>query len=273
MPELPEVENYRRDLNEMLQGRHFVSAYVDWPNQVSTPSVEALKRRLPGQAIESVGRRGKYLLFSLSSGDALLIHLKMSGRLMIEPASAPSDPHAHVIFRLDDEEELRFHDPRKFGRVYLVDDPSEVVGNLGPEPLGDDFTVACFTAMLATRRARLKSLLLNQEFLAGLGNVYADEALHVAGLHPLRTADTLDADDIERLHAAIRSTLQRAIQHRGTSFSWVYRDAFGEPGAYQEQLLVYGRTGELCEQCGTLIERTEVGQRGTHFCPRCQPAP
>lgn len=271
MPELPEVENYRCDLNELLVGRQFTGVYVDWPNQISIPAVDELTRRLPGQTVTSVGRRGKYLLLSLSGGDTLLIHLRMSGRLHVEPASAPADPHAHVVFRLEGGDELRFHDPRKFGRVYLVDDPAEVVGRLGPEPLDEDFTAERFADMLSTRRGRIKPLLLNQAFLAGLGNIYADEALHLAGLHPLRTADTLTPDEIRRLHSAIRSTLQGAIQHRGTSFDQSYRDTRGEPGAYQDRLRVYGRAGEPCHRCGTLIERIVVGQRGTYVCPKCQP--
>ncbi|MFQ5341329.1 MAG: bifunctional DNA-formamidopyrimidine glycosylase/DNA-(apurinic or apyrimidinic site) lyase, partial [Anaerolineae bacterium] len=273
MPELPEVENYRRDLQAMLAGRRITGVSVDWPNQVGAPSVEELARRLPGQTIESIGRRGKYLLFRLSGGDTLLIHLKMSGRLHIEPASAPPDHHAHVVFRLDAGDELRFHDPRKFGRVYLVGGPDEVVGSLGPEPLSEDFSAERFARMLAGRRGRIKPLLLNQTFLAGLGNIYADEALHQAGLHPLRTADTLALDEVARLHTAIQSTLRSAIQQRGTSFDGFYLDARGEPGAYQSRLRVYGRAGEPCRRCGTLIERIVVGQRGTHLCPVCQPAP
>ena len=272
MPELPEVENYRRDLQAMLAGRRITSVFVDWPNQVGTPTIDELAGRLPGQAIESVGRRGKYLLFRLSGVDTLLIHLKMSGRLHVVPASAPPDHHAHVVFRLDAGDELRFHDPRKFGRVYLVRDTDEVLGKLGPEPLDDNFTTEQFAAMLATRRGRIKPLLLNQAFLAGLGNIYADEALHLAGLHPLRTASTLTLDEVERLHAAIQSTLRNAIQHRGTSFDGFFLDARGEPGAYQARLRVYGRAGEPCRRCGTLIERIVVGQRGTHLCPVCQPA-
>lgn len=271
MPELPEVENYKRDLRALLVGRQFTGVYVDWPNQIGTPALDELERRLPGQTVESVSRRGKYLLFRLSGGDTLLIHLKMSGRLYIEPATTPTGSHVHVIFRLDGEDELRFYDPRKFGRVYLVNDPAQVVGDLGPEPLAEDFTVERFADLLASRRGRIKPLLLNQQFLAGLGNIYADETLHQASLHPLRTADTLDADEIERLHAAIQSTLRQAIEQRGTSFSWVYRDAYGEPGAFQSQLQVYDRAGEPCYRCGTPIERIVVGQRGTYLCPCCQP--
>ncbi len=273
MPELPEVESYRRDLSQMLVGRQITSVHVDWPNQVSTPSVEELTRRLSGQTVMSVDRRGKYLLFGLSGGDTLLIHLKMSGRLHIEPVTAPSDSHVHIVFRLDDGNELRFHDPRKFGRVYLVDDPVEVVGKLGPEPLDEDFTIERFAEMLSHRRGRIKPLLLNQTFLAGLGNIYTDEALHMAGLHPLRTANTLEPNEIRKLHAAIRSTLQQAIEHRGTSFDAFYLDTRGERGMYQGQLQVYGRAGRPCYRCGTPIQRTVVAQRGTYFCPACQPQP
>ncbi len=273
MPELPEVENYKRDLAELLVGRPFTGVHVDWPNQIEVPAVAELKRRLPGQIVTAVSRRGKFLQIHMSQGDTLLIHLRMSGRLYVEPASTPRDPHVHVAFELDSDDELRFYDPRKFGRVYLVDDPVTVVGELGPEPLEADFTVERFAELLAGRRGRIKPLLLNQQFLAGLGNIYTDEALYAAGLHPLRTADTLDPDEIARLHQAIRSTLRRAIGHRGTSFSWVYRDAYGEPGSFQEQLQVYGREGEPCPRCGTPIERIIVGQRGTHLCPNCQPAP
>lgn len=273
MPELPEVENYRRDLAELLVGRRFTRVYVDWPNQIEVPSVAELRHRLPGQTVTSVGRRGKFLLFHTSGGDSLLIHLRMSGRLYVEPASMPRDSHVHVAFGLDSDDELRFYDPRKFGRMYLVDEPAEVVGKLGPEPLDEGFTVERFAEMLERRRGRIKPLLLNQSFLAGLGNIYTDEALHRAGLHPLRTADTLNTEEVAALHTAIQVTLRGAIEHRGTSFSWVYRDAYGEPGGYQERLRVYGRAGEPCPRCGAPIERIVVGQRGTFFCPACQPGP
>jgi formamidopyrimidine-DNA glycosylase len=271
MPELPEVENYRRDLQNLLVGRRFTGVYIDWPRQVAVPDVETFKARLPGQVITQVGRRGKYLVFHLSR-DFLLIHLRMSGRLHVEPTSAPPDPHAHVVLRLDGREELRFRDPRKFGRVYLVDDPRRVVEKLGPEPLEEGFTAERLAEMLARRRGRIKSLLLNQEFLAGLGNIYADEALHAAGIHPLRPADTLTHEEVRRLHAAIRATLLKAIEQRGTTFDGFYLDARGRPGRYQSRLAVYGRAGEPCLGCGTPIQRIVVGQRGTHFCPRCQPA-
>lgn len=270
MPELPEVENYRRDLQKLLVGRRFTGVYIDWPRQVAVPDVETFKARLPGQVIMQVGRRGKYLVFYLSR-DFLLIHLRMSGRLYVELASAPPDPHAHVVFRLDGREELRFRDPRKFGRVYLVDDPQCVVGKLGPEPLEEGFTAERLAEMLARRRGRIKSLLLDQEFLAGLGNIYADEALYAAGIHPLRPANTLDREEVQRLHIAIRATLLKAIEQRGTTFDSFYLDVRGQPGRYQTRLAVYDRAGKPCLRCGTPVQRMVVGQRSTYFCPQCQP--
>ncbi len=269
MPELPEVENYRRDLQNALVGRRFTEVSVDWPRQIATPDVASFVSRVPGQTVQAVERRGKFLIFRLSR-DFLLIHLRMSGRLLIVPGNAPPDPHVHVRFALDDGTELRFRDPRKFGRLYLVDDPQQVVGELGPEPLAADFTPQRFAAMLAGRRGRIKPLLLNQRFLAGLGNIYTDEALYLARIHPLRTADTLTPEEIERLHGAIQATLRRAIDQRGTSFDPFYRDLQGIPGAYER--VVYGRAGEPCPRCGTPIRRIVVGQRGTYLCPTCQVA-
>lgn len=271
MPELPEVESYKRDLSQILVGRRITGVHVGWPNQIATPPVDELVRRLPGQTVVSVGRRGKYLLFGLSGGDTLLIHLKMSGRLHVESASSPADPHAHVVLSLNGGDELRFHDPRKFGRVHLVSDPDEVVGKLGPEPLDEEFTVKRFASMLTNRRGRIKPLILNQAFLAGMGNIYANEALHAAGIHPLRTADTLEGEEVERLHAAIQATLLRAIDYRGTTFDGFYLDVRGEPGRYQGRLAVYNRAGEACLRCGTPIQRVVIGQRSTYFCPTCQP--
>lgn len=267
MPELPEVENYRRDLQEALVGRRFTGVSVTWPRQIATPDVETFVSRLPGQTVQAVERRGKFLIFRLAQ-DVLLIHLRMSGRLLLVPVDTPSDPHVHVRFRLDQVDELRFRDPRKFGRLYLVDDPQRVVGKLGPEPLAEDFTPQRFAMMLAGRRGRIKPLLLNQAFLAGLGNIYTDEALYLARVHPLRAANTLTQEEVKRLHAAIRATLQRAIDQRGTSFDPAYRDLWGDPGVYRR--VVYGRAGEPCPRCETPIQRIVVGQRGTYVCPVCQ---
>ena len=270
MPELPEVETYARDLATVLPGRTLTGARVDWPNQLPSNTPNDLDARVRNQVFESVGRRGKYLVLTLSH-DHLLVHLKMSGRLIIAPAESPKDPHAHVVFSLEDADELRFRDPRKFGRVYLLSDTSPILGRLGPEPLDDSFTAAVFRNRMVGRRGRLKPLLLDQTFLAGLGNIYVDESLWEARLHPLRTADTLSRTEQDRLHEAIRGVLAKAVELRGSSLSDAgYRDLTGNMGEMQGTLNVFQRSGEPCPRCGAAIQRMVVGQRGTHVCSECQ---
>jgi len=270
VPELPEVETVARGLRESLLGRTITGATVRWPRTVARPGVAAFCTGIAGRRITAVGRRGKYIVITLDAG-ALLVHLKMSGRLRVVPAAAALDKHTHTCFDLDDGQQLRFQDVRRFGRVYLVDDPALVTAALGPEPLDDDFSLDDFRRLLARRKGRLKSLLLNQAFLAGLGNIYADESLYAARLHPLRPADTLTPAEQARLYAAIRSVLARAVESRGTTLDdGGYLDAGGQAGAYRTQIRVYGRRGEPCLECGTPIERIVVGGRSTHFCPRCQ---
>lgn len=264
MPELPEVETVVRGLRGPLVGRTFTGVTVRWPNSVKTPIPE-LRQRLPGQRIEAITRRGKYLQFHLSGGDFLFLHLKMSGDLLVLPATEPDDPHVRTIFALDNGHQLRFKDTRKFGRVYLVSDPAQVVGKLGPEPLLDDFTAADFRALFDRRSGRLKPLLLNQEFIAGIGNIYADESCHAAGLDPRRQVDTLSDNDLTRLYHAIRAALNAGIMHKGASLDAVYRG-----GEFQHHFRVYGRTGEPCLTCGAEIQRIVLGGRGTHFCSTCQ---
>jgi formamidopyrimidine-DNA glycosylase len=218
-----------------------------------------------------VGRRGKYLIIGLDVG-YLLIHLKMSGRLHVVPCDEPLDKHVHVAFDLDNGMELRFQDVRKFGRVYLVDEVSEVTSDLGPEPLSDEFTLELFREILERRTGRLKSLLLNQQFLAGLGNIYADEALFLARLHPLRKADSLTPTEQEALYHAIRTVLHQAVASRGTTLTdGGYTDVDGQSGAYQHRIAVYGQTGQACPRCGIPVERIVIGGRSSHSCPNCQP--
>jgi formamidopyrimidine-DNA glycosylase len=195
----------------------------------------------------------------------------MSGRLRVVPVGESLDKHTHTLFDLDDGRQLRFQDVRKFGRIYLVDDLRQVTAGLGPEPLSEDFTLAVFRQILARRSGRLKSLLMNQQFIAGLGNIYADECLFASGLHPLRTADSLSAGEQERLYRAIRSILQAAVDRRGTTLGdGGYRDAEGRAGAFQSRIAVYARRGQPCTTCNTPIERLLIGGRSSHFCPRCQ---
>jgi len=265
MPELPEVETIVRRLRGPLVGRTFTDVHVGWERIVQTP-LEELVRRLPGQRIESIGRRGKYLVFRLSGEDSLIIHLKMTGDLQVCPAGGPLDRHAHTVFGLDDGHRLHFRDPRKFGRVYLTGDSSAVLGRLGPEPLDDALTEADFLALFGRRTGMIKPLLLNQEFIAGIGNIYADESLFQAGIRPQRRVATLSDDEKRRLYRAIRDVLSTAIASMGTSLA----DAAYRGGTYQERFLVYGRAGQPCVTCGRPIQRVRLGQRSAHFCDNCQ---
>ena len=270
MPELPEVETVARGLRASLLGRTITGVTVGWPRTIARLGVSEFAERVAGQRVTLIGRRGKYVIIGLSR-DYLLIHLKMSGRLCVVPRAKPPDRHVHVSFDLEDGRQLRFRDVRKFGRIYLVDDPLEITARLGPEPLADEFTVEAFSRLLAGRRGRLKPLLLNQEFLAGLGNIYADEALFAARLHPMRKADSLTAHEQSRLYEAVRTVLKQAVASRGTTLDdGGYTDADGRAGGYQDRISVYGRGGEPCLRCETPIERIVIGGRSAHFCPHCQ---
>jgi formamidopyrimidine-DNA glycosylase len=248
-------------------GKRIQRVTVKWPRHVARPSARVLQQELRGQTIEALGRRGKYLIFQLSGG-ALLIHLKMSGDLKLVGPGTAADKHAHTIFHFTDGTALRFSDTRKFGKVFWVRQAEEVTGALGPEPLEDGFTAARLGRMLAERHRTLKPLLLDQTFIAGLGNIYTNEALHLAGLHPLRRSDSLSPAEVSALWRAIRQALRSGIKHNGASIDWVYRG-----GEMQHHFRVYDRAGKPCLTCGMPIRRIVVGQRGTHYCPRCQLLP
>ena len=270
MPELPEVETIVKNLREgcgspPIPGHRIIRFSTDWPRHVGHPSFRTFKRRIKNREIVAVKRRGKYLVFPLDQ-DTLLIHLRMSGDLRLVPSQDPKDRFDHTIFGLDNDWDLRFSDARKFGRVGLYTDPEVVLGRLGPEPLAPDFTYDQFANMLRGRKRILKPLLLDQSFLAGLGNIYTDEALHQARLHPLRRSDSLTNAEIKRLWSSIRESLEMGLRHNGASIDWVYRG-----GDFQHHFRVYNREGEPCFKCGAQIRRTVVGGRGTRFCPRCQP--
>lgn len=272
MPELPEVETIKNDLRPLLVGRTIVEASVGWQGCVDRPSVEEFGEQIAGRRIERVGRRGKFISLTLSGGKTLLVHLRMTGKLLICEATAPWEPHTRLALRLDDGQEVRFVNVRKFGRVYLVADPEEVLGDLGPDPLDSTFGPERLWSLFRGRRRMIKPLLLDQRFIAGLGNIYADEALFRARLDPRRKADTLSAAELTRLHRAIRGVLVQGIADGGTSRSDYVRPN-GAEGRHQEHLLAYGRAGELCLRCGTPIERIVVSGRGTFVCPRCQERP
>jgi formamidopyrimidine-DNA glycosylase len=271
MPELPEVETVARGLRAALVGRAFAGVEVRWARSVEPLDPAAFAQRLTGQTVSGVGRRGKWIVIALDGGDALLVHLRMSGRLVLESEACLDDRHLRVLLFLDDGRRLHFADQRKFGRMVLTAAPEERLGDLGPEPLGDGFTPERLEEMLARRRGRIKPLLLNQRFLAGLGNIYADEALWLARIHPLRQADTLTPAEVEGLHGAIQSVLRAAIASGGTTLpDRAYQQADGRSGEFAGRLAAYGREGQPCPRCGAGVERIRVGQRSAHFCPRCQ---
>ncbi len=274
MPELPEVETVARGLRTPLLGQKIVGVEVRWARSVVPPDPDVFARRLTGQTVTGVGRRAKWVVIALDGGDTLLVHLRMSGRLIIGAGQPADERHLRVLLLLDDGQYLYFFDQRKFGRLVLVSDPQEVLGGLGPEPLEDDFTAAQLGEMLSKRRGRIKPLLLNQRFLAGLGNIYTDEALWRAGVHPLRGANTLTPTEVRRLHQGIRAVMWEAIESGGATLPDAgYQQADGRSGEFASQLAVYGRAGQPCSRCGVDVERIKVSQRGTHFCPRCQASP
>ncbi len=264
MPELPEVETIARRLAPILAGREIRAVDLRWIRSLATPAPSEFQQRLCGQTIRSITRRGKYLRLYLSH-DQILIHLRMSGDLFIGEDTRIPEKHDRLILGLSGELSLIFNDTRKFGRIWLTDVPDQVLGALGPEPLDDEFTHEILFNRLHNRRRQLKPLLLDQSFLAGMGNIYTDEALHIAGLHPRRLSDSLTEQQAANLWQAIRDVLLEGIRRNGASIDWVYRG-----GDFQNYFRVYGREGEACPVCGTRIEKIIVGQRGTHFCPICQ---
>ena len=272
MPELPEVETIARTLRPQLIGRRIIEADVRWARTVAMPSARKFKEQIAGQRIVDVSRRAKFLYIRLSTprepqGKAynLLIHLRMSGDLVIKQGKIKPEKHDRLILTLTGNRSLVFNDTRKFGRVWLTKDIEKVLGRLGPEPLSDDFTPNWLYNSLRSRHRQLKPLLLDQTFLAGLGNIYTDEALHMAKLHPRALSDSITAGQAKKLHQAIQAILQEGIRRNGASIDWVYRG-----GDFQNHFRVYGRDGEPCPVCGAVIEKIIVGQRGTHICPNCQ---
>jgi formamidopyrimidine-DNA glycosylase len=270
MPELPEVETVRRRLEACLPGL-VVDDVVINDSLVSTQSGDELRGALRGRRIVALRRRGKYLIIELE-GVLLVIHLRMTGRLLLAPEPGGRRPRFVVYLRPGTE--LLFYDTRRFGRVWVVPpaDENRFFAALGPEPFSAEFTTGYLRRALEGRTAPLKSFLLDQRRIAGVGNIYADETLFRARLHPLRAAGTVGPGEAQRLHDALLETLQLGIDHEGASIE-SFVDPAGERGAFQEILSVYGRTGEPCRQCGAAIERVELGGRGTHFCPGCQPLP
>ena len=277
MPELPEVETIVADLRPHLVGRTIERVELSFPTIVRHPEPELFIDGVAGMRIESVSRRGKYILVGLGSPGAtsllLVVHLGMTGQLRIVDPMTPLEKHTHAVFFLDDGSQLRYRDPRRFGRLLLGTEQAllsaKKMPRLGPEPIDPEFAADELYRRLRKRRAPLKAVLLDQGAIAGVGNIYADESLHRARLRPTRLANTVSKQSARRLHESLRDSLQAAILNRGSSVD-TYRDAWGEMGGQQEKLLVYGRAGEPCFTCGRPLSSVRIAGRTTVFCRRCQ---
>ena len=273
MPELPEVESVRRQLAPLLEGRRFERVEVSDPRLTRPADPAAVARSLEGERVATLGRRGKYLIVRFESGRALLIHLRMTGSLRhARGGTLADDPHRRAVVRLDDGSDVAYRDIRRFGTWALLERGEEetyLAERLGAEPLGRSFTAARLGARLENRRAPVKAAILDQRTLAGVGNIYADEALWYARVHPLREARSLDEGETAALHRGIRRALERGIERQGSTLR-DYRLPDGESGGMQHEFKVYGRDGEPCNRCGTPIEKTRVAGRGTWYCPQCQ---
>lgn len=273
MPELPEVETVRRTLKHLVVGKTIADVVIHWPKIIKLPDdIEIFRLKLKGQTIRDIGRRGKFLKIILD--DLVIVsHLRMEGRYERRESGEPCDKHTHVIFQFTDGTELRYRDVRKFGTMHLFPKGEEEnrlpLSQLGLEPFEQAFSASFLAEKLAKTKRKLKVVLLDQKMLVGLGNIYVDEALFRAGIHPERIADTLSESEIKKLRSSITDTLQEAVDQGGSTIR-SYINSQGEMGMFQQQLFVYGRQGESCKICGTPLLKQVVGGRGTHFCPECQ---
>jgi formamidopyrimidine-DNA glycosylase len=277
VPELPEVETVRRRLEPVLVGRRFDRVEILDPRLTRPEDPLEVAAELVGERVEAVDRRGKYVVVRFESGRALLIHLRMTGSLLHVPGNGllQGDPHRRAVVRLDDGSDIIYRDVRRFG-TWLLAEPGEAQpyldARLGREPLAQTFTVKRLAEALAGRRAPVKATILDQRRLAGVGNIYADEALWRARIHPQRPAGELDEDELRALHRGIRAALKAGISRQGATLR-DYRTPDGRSGGMQHEFKVYGREGGPCERCGRPIEKTRAAGRGTWFCPGCQPSP
>ena len=273
MPELPEVETFRRGLYPHVVGRTIVDLRITYPKIIRYPETEIFEMKMKGQKIEDLSRRGKYLIFNLKSDFCLIVHFRMSAHFEVAAAGSPQDKHTHVVFVLDDGNELRFVEPRKFGTMHLLQETEYSKGGgfvcQGPEPMSEEFTESYLRDKLSASKSRVKSLLLDQTIISGLGNIYADEVLFAAGVHPERIANTLTADEVAKLFPAINDIICNAIECHGSSVR-TYTDVNGEKGSFQDMHHVYGREGKVCHRCGGEIHRIRVGGRSAHYCSCCQ---
>lgn len=265
MPELPEVDPYVRELRPELKERAILEAQVFWSRIIVAPSVPEFVEGVRHQQFTTFRRRGKYILLGLSGGELLMIHLRMTGELHVYSPETPPDKHTHVQFQLDNQRHLHYRDQRKFGRLWLVQDTESIIGHLGPEPLEDSFTTEILAQKIEKRKVTIKALLLDQTIVPGIVNIYADEALFRAGIHPPRSGESLSAVELERLHQALHTVLEYGIELKGSSLQNYIRLA-GMQGNFQQEHQVFRKTGQPCSTCGHTIERIIVAQRSTHFC-------
>ncbi len=275
MPELPEVQTIVDDLNAAgIVGATITKARLYWPPSVANLSPGVFCRQIVGREISAIRRRGKWIVFAMVDGGFLLVHLRMTGRFHLTAADEKRNKHQHVILHLDNDLQLRYQDTRKFGRFYLVDTTEAILGTLGPEPLEKEFTARALGRKLLGKNRMLKPLLLDQSFIAGLGNIYVDEALWDAGIHPLRKSPSLSKSEIRTLQRAIRKVLRRGIENLGTTLGSGQTNFYSigrRRGRNRDRLMVFRKTGTPCLRCRTPIQRIIVGQRSTHICPTCQP--
>ncbi len=273
MPELPEVETVRRQIAPVLEGATITGAEIVDPRLTRPVEPGLVADALVGEQIASVDRRGKYLLVRLESGRTLVVHLRMTGSLRHAPAGElPDDAHRRATLHLDTGSDVAYRDVRRFGTWELLDEGHlrpYLATRLGPEPLVQSFSASRLARLAAGRRAPVKAFLLDQRRIAGIGNIYADEALWRARIHPLRPAGELDEAELARLHRAIRAALRKGVELQGSTLR-EYTTPDGTPGGMQREFHVYGREGEPCDRCGRQINRIVVGGRGTWFCPHCQ---
>jgi formamidopyrimidine-DNA glycosylase len=270
VPELPEVETIVNELSPMVCGKHIQRVEFLWPKTLLSPGAEEFATGIDGHVISALTRRGKYLVFMLDSGRLMLVHLRMTGSLRMVSSRAPVPGHTRAIIHLEHGQDLVFIDPRKFGKFQLAEPGCRPLAALGVEPLEPDFTAGALANILAGRRCPVKSVLLNQTLIAGVGNMYADEALFAAGIHPGRTAAGLLKTEVEHLHTAVIKVLRDGIEAKGASISNYFRPG-GETGRAHISFNVAHRRKGKCHRCGALIERIVIQQRGTYFCPKCQP--
>jgi formamidopyrimidine-DNA glycosylase len=273
MPEMPEVETIRRTLTDKVTGQQIAGLEIMLPRLIKWPTAAEFEALVTHQSIVKLTRRGKYLLFYLDNNVVMVVHLRMTGRLYYIKSGTEYDRFTRIVFKFKNGDALLYADSRTLGTIYAMpaDELWRIAGlhTLGPEPLSAEFTLEYFRQILAKRHGTIKALLLNQKLIGGLGNIYVDESLAVAGIHPERIASSLTGDEVIRLHQAVNEVIEQGIIDGGTTFR-DYRDGTGASGSHQNHLHVYGRKNQPCQKCGRPIEKKEVAGRGTHFCSHCQ---